>query len=68
MSRIFFFENHTVCEIMWKNIVQPGRPLVEIWRMRISCWIPKASNTHSEYTILIAFPLHQWLREPALIL
>jgi len=27
-----------------------------VWRMRIACWIPKATNTHSEYVILIAFP------------
>jgi len=26
------------------------------WGMRIACWIPKATNTHSEYVILIAFP------------
>ena len=25
------------------------------WGMRIACWIPKATNTHSEYVILIAF-------------
>ena len=24
-------------------------------RMRIGCWIPKATNIHSEYVILIAF-------------
>jgi len=24
-----------------------------IWRMRISCWIPKATRTHSEYVILL---------------
>ena len=34
-------------------------------RMRIACWIPKATETHLEYAILIAFPLHQWLRERA---
>ena len=32
-----------------------------IWRMRIACWIPKTTNTHSECVILIAFPLQQWL-------
>jgi hypothetical protein len=32
-----------------------------IWRMRIACWIPKATNTHSEYVILIAIPLQQRL-------
>jgi hypothetical protein len=26
-----------------------------IWRMRIACWITKATNTLSEYVILIAF-------------
>ena len=26
-----------------------------IWRMRIACWIPEATNTHSEYVTLIAF-------------
>jgi len=39
-----------------------------IWRMRIACWLPKATNTHSEYVILIAFPLQQWLQERASIL
>ena len=32
-------------------------------RMRIACWTPKATNTHSQYVILIAFPLQQWLQE-----
>jgi hypothetical protein len=34
-----------------------------MWRMRIACWIPKATNTHLEYIILIPFPLQQWLQE-----
>ena len=37
-------------------------------RMRIACWIPKATNTHSQHAILIAFPLQQWLQERALLL
>ena len=28
-----------------------------IWPMRIASWITKATNTHSEYVILIAFPV-----------
>ena len=48
--------------------VEPGRPQIKIWRIRISCWIPKATNTHSQYIILIAFPLQQWLQELASIL
>jgi len=31
--------------------------------MRFACWITKATNTHSEYVILIAFPRQQLLRE-----
>jgi len=32
---------------MWKNIVDPDRPQMTIWRKRIACWIPKATDTHS---------------------
>jgi hypothetical protein len=39
-------ENRAVYEIMWENIVEPDRPQMIIWRMRIECWIPKATNTH----------------------
>jgi hypothetical protein len=53
-------------EITWKNIVERGRPQMTIWRMRVACWITKAIYTHSEYVILIAFPLQQWFLERAL--
>jgi len=33
------------------------------WHMRIACWKPKATNTHSQYAIIIAFPPKQWLHE-----
>jgi hypothetical protein len=56
-------ENRAVYEIMWRNIVQPDRPKMTVWRMRNACWIPKANDTHSEYVILIAFPQQQWSRE-----
>jgi len=29
--------------------------------IRNACWITKATDTPSEYVILIAFPLKQWL-------
>jgi len=35
----------------------------KLQRMRFPCWIPKATGRHSEYVILIAFPLQQWLHE-----
>jgi hypothetical protein len=40
---------------MWKNTVERGRPHVAIWRMCIACWIAKATDTNSEYVMLIAF-------------
>ena len=43
-------------------------PQMTIWRMRISCCVTKAANAHSEYVILIAFPLQQWLQERASLL
>ena len=46
---IFFFGNCAVYEIIWeKKIVQSYRPQMTIWRMRIACWITKATNIHSE--------------------
>ena len=65
---IFFFENRTVYEKMWKNIVKRGRPQMAICYVRIACWIPKATNTHIEYVILIVFPQQLWLNERASML
>ena len=61
----FFSENRDVYEIMWDNIVEPGRPQMTVWCKNFACWIPKATDTHSEYVTLIAFPLQQWLHEHA---
>ena len=46
-----------------KNRVEPGRPQMTIWRMRIEFWLPKATNTHSEYVLLFDFPLQHWWHE-----
>ena len=62
MFNTFFF-NSAFYEIMWKKIVEPGRPQMKTWRMCISRWVPKAANTHSEYVMLIAFLLQRWLHE-----
>jgi hypothetical protein len=61
LNNDFFFEIRAVYEIMWKNIVQRGRPQMIIWRMRIACWIPKATNAHTGRVILIALQQKQWL-------
>jgi hypothetical protein len=39
-----------------------------IGRMRNALWVPNATNTHSEYVIIFAFPLQQWLHERASML
>jgi hypothetical protein len=39
----------------WKNILEPYRSQKTIWRMRIARLIPEATNTHSEYVILIVY-------------
>ena len=36
--------------------------------MRIACWTPETTDQHSEYVILIAYPLQQWLYEWASML
>jgi hypothetical protein len=46
-----------VCEIVCKCMVVPDRPQVTIGRMRIACWVTKATGTHSEYIILNASPV-----------
>jgi len=51
MSGNSFPENLAVCERMWKNIVETGRAQMTIWRMRTACWIPKDTDTHSEYVL-----------------
>ena len=48
---------------MRKNIAQPERAQMTTRRKGIVCWIPMATNTHSEYVKLVAFPLQQWLHE-----
>ena len=54
--------------VPWKNTVQPDRPQKTIWRMDISWSISKATNTNSEFEILIALPLQQRLHERAWML
>jgi hypothetical protein len=68
MTENLFTENLAIYEIKCKNMVDPDRSQVTIWCKRIAYWVTKATDTHSEYVILIAFPLQQWFHEPATIL
>jgi len=40
-----------------KNTVHPEKPQMTIQGMRIAWWVHKATDTHSEFVTLIAFPL-----------
>ena len=63
-----FFKSCAIYETVRKNTAEPGRPQMTIRRMRTACWTPRATNRHSEYVILIAFPLQQWLHKRAPVL
>jgi len=52
---ITFFFNRAPCEIKWKNVVEPDRPHMVIWRMRILFWIIVTTDTHSEYVMIVFF-------------
>jgi hypothetical protein len=47
-SVTFFSEILAIYGIKGKNIVERGRPQMAIWDMHIACWIPKATNTHTQ--------------------
>ena len=59
-NNAFYFQNRSVYEIIWKSILQQGKPLMKIWRTRITFWLRKATNIHPQYVINIAFPLEKW--------
>ena len=51
-------ENRAVYEIMWKKYGRAAEATDDNMKrcMRLACWICKATDTHLEYVILIAFP------------
>jgi len=53
---------------MWKNVVGRYRPQTTVWRRHSACGVTKATNTHSQYVTIIAFPLKHWLQERASML
>ena len=56
-----FSESRAIYEIMWKKYGRAGEATDDcvhlIQRMRFAFWLSKATDTRSEYVILIAFPL-----------
>ena len=60
-------EIRAIYEIMWKYMVQLDRPQVKIIRrMGFEFWVTKATDTHSEYTIRIAFHCNSGYRNAPL--
>jgi hypothetical protein len=64
---VFFPENRVFYEIMGGKYGRTGQATDDniIRRMRIAFWMAEATNTLSEYVILIVFLLQQWLHERA---
>jgi len=61
----FMFNNFfsKVMPLIWKRgkrLVETDSPQMTIWCTLISRWIPKDTNTQSEYVILISFPQQQY--------
>jgi hypothetical protein len=63
--QLLFPKNLIVYEIMWKNMVEPERPQMTIQCMRISCWVPKSTNTPRICNI-VAFLQQKWLSKSIL--
>jgi hypothetical protein len=66
----FFSKNLAVYEKIWKKKYGRAREATDdnIRRMRFAFWIPEATDTHSEWVILIAFPHQQRLHALASVL
>jgi len=40
---------------MWEDNVELGRSQTTVWRMRIACWITKATDTFLDYVMVFFF-------------
>jgi len=58
-----FSENDAVREIMWQNMLQPDRSQTEVLYSaeKMKEWARAHARTHTQYLLLSAFPLQQWL-------
>jgi len=62
-GEFIFFSKIGAFMTIRENIVEASSPEMTMWRLRVAHWITKATNTHSQYVMLTAFPLQQWSRE-----
>ena len=65
-----FPENRAIYEIMWEKYGRARQATDDnvVGYLHFTCWIIKATDTHSAYVILLDFPLQQWLHESAYVL
>ena len=50
-------------EDLERGRIMRNTPYYNVITMRFECWMTKATETHSEYVIVIVFPRQKWLRE-----
>ena len=65
---ISFSRKSCLCEIIWKNFVEPDMLQMTMWRMHLACSMSKATKILLIYVIFVAFPLEMWLYERASLL
>jgi hypothetical protein len=68
---MFSYASESCVIIIWKNVVELDGPQVATIHYvarSLHKWIMKATNTLSEFVILITFPLQQWLLECVTVL
>jgi len=54
-SNIFFRKSYRLCDNVEKYCKARDRAQMAIRRMRIECWIPKATETHTEHVTRYTF-------------
>jgi len=55
-----FFSYHTDARSSKHQIVELGKPRMTIWRMRIACWLPKATCKETADWVIVSAA--DWLR------
>jgi len=65
-THVMFHNVYRISYHLWDNLekfCRAGVAIEEIWLIRSACWMPKATNTHSQYVIFIALPRQQLLKD-----
>jgi len=68
MFNTFFFESRAVYQIIWKKQCIVGQATDGSMALAHCILVLKATRTHSQYVIRVAFPLQKWLLERASML